>query len=135
MNEECCSKENSAVRFRNFSKKRILRAFYCVIIGALTIELKQTLVDNHERRQSEREVEGNSRSAENERLALVTVLCTLGALLILGLIMGVGVMIHRKCVKSSSEKKQRENLLRDLVQKTNQIERGLNSEDGEDARE
>ena len=105
-------------------------SFYCVIIGALTIELKQTLVDNHERRQSEREAEGNSRSAENERLALVTVLCTLGAFLILGLIMGVGVMIHRKCVKSSSEKKQRENLLRDLVQKANQIERGLNSEDG-----
>ena len=91
------------------------------------------MVENHEKRETEREEEGAHRSAENLSLAFYTVLCTLGALFILGLCTGAFVIIRQKCVKSATEKKQRETLLKELVKKANDIERGI-LEDGEGPR-
>ena len=98
---------------------------YCAIIGQLTIELKNTLVENHERRQTERAEENDRRSAENFRLAFYAVVCTLGILCIFGICVGAFVMIRQRCVKSATEKKARETLLKELVQKANDIERGI----------
>ena len=46
-----------------------------------------------------------------------------------------GVLVRRKCVKAAPKKKQRDLLLKKLVAKTDEIERGLNDGDGESARE
>ena len=53
----------------------------------------------------------------------------------MGLLVGGGVIVCRKCVKASEKKKQRDLLLKNLVLKTNITGRGMNSDgDGESAR-
>ena len=99
--------------------------FYRVIVGQLTIELKNTLVENHERRLTERAEENDRRSAENFSLAFYAVVCTLGVLCIFGVCVAAFVMIRQRCVKSATEKKARETLLKELVKKANDIERGI----------
>ena len=103
---------------------------YRVITGAITIQLKNVLIENHSKRQEERRVENEQRSDENLRLAVYTVLCTLGLLIFLVLLGAGGLLIRKKCVKAAEREKQKDLLLKKLVEKTNDIERGLNEEGG-----
>ena len=65
-------------------------AIHCVITGAVTIQLKNVLIENHEKRQEERIVESDHRSSENIKIAFFTVLCTLGFITIMVLLVGGG---------------------------------------------
>ena len=105
---------------------------YRVITGAITIQLKNVLIENHSKRQEERRVENENeqRSDENLRLAVYTVLCTLGLLIFLVLLGAGGLLIRKKCVKAAEREKQKDLLLKKLVEKTNDIERGLNEDGG-----
>ena len=67
-------------------------------------------------------------------LAFYTVLCTLGFIIIMVLLGGGGVLVRRRCVKAAEKERQKDLLLRKLVAKTGDIERGLN-DDGDGARE
>ena len=109
-------------------------AIYCVITGAVTIQLKQVLIENHTKRQEERKAESDHRSNENLRLAFFTVLCTLGFVIVMVLLGVGGVLVRRKCVKAAEKEKRQDLLLRKLVAKTDNIERGLN-DDGDNAGE
>ena len=103
---------------------------YRVITGAVTIQLKQVLVENHSKRQEERRVESEHRSDENLRLAIYTVLCTLGVLIFMILLGAGGVLARKKCAKAAKREKQKDLLLKMLVDKTNEIEKGLNEDGG-----
>ena len=105
---------------------------YRVITGAITIQLKNVLIENHSKRQEERRVENENeqRSDENLRLAVYTVLCTLGLLIFLVLLGAGGLLVRKKCVKAAEREKQKDLLLKKLVEKTNDIERGLNEDGG-----
>ena len=109
-------------------------AIHCVITGAVTIQLKNVLIENHEKRQEERIVESDHRSNENIKIAFFTVLCTLGFITIMVLLVGGGVLVRRRCARAAEKEKQKDLLLRKLVAKTDDIERGLN-DDGDGARE
>ena len=96
----------------------------------MTIQLKQVLIENHSKRQEERRVENEHRSDKNLRLAVYTMLCTLGFFIIVFLLGAGGVLVRKKCVKAAEREKQKDLLLRKLVDKTNKIERGLKKDGG-----